>query len=55
MLLNAAERQYLDSVSTDKHFGYANAKMRELNKGLDLKGGSTLFANFCERYLKGIG
>ena len=54
--LNAAELQYLDSVSTDKHFGYANAKMRELNKGLDPQGGyQRYFANFCKRYLKGIG
>ena len=35
---NATERRYLDSVSTDQHFGYPNAKIRELNKGLDLKG-----------------
>ena len=37
--LNSAERQYLDSVASDHHFGYTNAKARELNKGLDLKGG----------------
>ena len=30
-VLNATERRYLDSVSTDQHFGYPNAKIRELN------------------------
>ena len=53
--LNAAELQYLDSVSTDKHFGYANAKMRELNKGLDLKGGINVILQISVKdILKGL-
>ena len=63
--LNLTERMYLDSISTDQHFGYANAKARELNKGLDLKGGINvilqisvkdilkgLAENFMSRYAK---
>ena len=53
--LNVAELQYLDSVSTDKHFGYANAKMRELNKGLDLKGGINVILQISVKdILKGL-
>mgnify|MGYP001440665459 FL=1 len=53
--LNAAERQYLDSVSTGQHFGYANAKMRELNKGLDLKGGINVILQISVKdILKGL-
>ncbi|MED5363228.1 MAG: protein translocase subunit SecDF, partial [Bacteroidota bacterium] len=53
--LNAAELQYLDSVSTDKHCGYANAKMRELNKGLDLKGGINVILQISVKdILKGL-
>ena len=53
--LNATERQYLDSVSTDQHFGYANAKVRELNKGLDLKGGINVILQISVKdILKGL-
>ena len=53
--LNATERQYLDSVSTGQHFGYANAKVRELNKGLDLKGGINVILQISVKdILKGL-
>ena len=53
--LSAAERQYLDSVSADQHFGYSNAKMRELNKGLDLKGGINVILQISVKdILKGL-
>ena len=53
--LNATERQYLDSVSTDQHFGYANAKVKELNKGLDLKGGINVILQISVKdILKGL-
>ena len=41
-LVDIAERNYLDSIAEQKVFGVFNsatAKDRELNKGLDLKGG----------------
>ena len=54
-VINATERQYLDSVSTDRHFGYANAKVRELNKGLDLKGGINVILQISVKdILKGL-
>ena len=49
------ERQYLDSIATDKHFGYTNAKLRELNKGLDLKGGINVILQISVKdILKGL-
>ena len=54
-VLNATERRYLDSVSTDQHFGYPNAKIRELNKGLDLKGGINVILQISVKdILKGL-
>jgi SecD/SecF fusion protein len=54
-VVNATERQYLDSVSTDQHFGYTNAKVRELNKGLDLKGGINVILQISVKdILKGL-
>ena len=54
-VLNATERQYLDSVSTGQHFGYTNAKARELNKGLDLKGGINVILQISVKdILKGL-
>jgi SecD/SecF fusion protein len=53
--LNATERLYLDSVSTDQHFGYTNSKVRELNKGLDLKGGINVILQISVKdILKGL-
>ena len=53
--LNATERQYLDSVASDHHFGYTNAKARELNKGLDLKGGINVILQISVKdILKGL-
>ena len=54
-VLNLTERRYLDSISTDQHFGYANAKARELNKGLDLKGGINVILQISVKdILKGL-
>ena len=57
-LLKTAERQYLDSVSTiskNKHFGYFESKSRELNKGLDLKGGINVILQISVKdILKGL-
>ena len=53
--LNSTERQYLDSVASDHHFGYTNAKARELNKGLDLKGGINVILQISVKdILKGL-
>lgn len=53
--LNATEGQYLDSVASDHHFGYTNAKARELNKGLDLKGGINVILQISVKdILKGL-
>ena len=53
--LNSTKRQYLDSVASDHHFGYTNAKARELNKGLDLKGGINVILQISVKdILKGL-
>ena len=57
-LVDIAERNYLDSISEQKVFGvfnYATAKDRELNKGLDLKGGINVILQVSVKdILKGL-
>ena len=57
-LVDIAERNYLDSIAEQKVFGvfnYATAKDRELNKGLDLKGGINVILQVSVKdILKGL-
>ena len=57
-LVDIAERNYLDSISNETAFGYtsyATAKDRELNKGLDLKGGINVILQVSVKdILKGL-
>lgn len=57
-LVDIAERNYLDSIAEQKVFGvfnYAAAKDRELNKGLDLKGGINVILQVSVKdILKGL-
>jgi SecD/SecF fusion protein len=56
--VDLAERAYLDSIADQKAFGftsYAVAKDRELNKGLDLKGGINVILQVSVKdILKGL-
>jgi len=57
-LVDIAERNYLDSISNETAFGftsYGTAKDRELNKGLDLKGGINVILQVSVKdILKGL-
>jgi SecD/SecF fusion protein len=57
-LVDIAESNYLDSIAEQKVFGvfnYATAKDRELNKGLDLKGGINVILQVSVKdILKGL-
>ena len=57
-LVDIAERNYLDSISNETAFGYTSygtAKDRELNKGLDLKGGINVILQVSVKdILKGL-
>ena len=57
-LVDIEERNYLDSISNETAFGYttyATAKNRELNKGLDLKGGINVILQVSVKdILKGL-
>ena len=57
-LVDIAERNYLDSISSETAFGYTSygtAKDRELNKGLDLKGGINVILQVSVKdILKGL-
>jgi SecD/SecF fusion protein len=57
-LVDIAERNYLDSISNETTFGYTSygtAKDRELNKGLDLKGGINVILQVSVKdILKGL-
>jgi len=57
-LVDVAERDYLDSISNETVFGYTSygtAKDRELNKGLDLKGGINVILQVSVKdILKGL-
>ena len=57
-LVDIAERNYLDSISSETVFGYTSygtAKDRELNKGLDLKGGINVILQVSVKdILKGL-
>ena len=58
-LVDIAKRNYLDSIAEQRVFGvfnYAAAKDRELNKGLDLKGGINVILQVSVKdILKGLG
>ena len=57
-LVDIAEQNYLDSISSETAFGYTSygtAKDRELNKGLDLKGGINVILQVSVKdILKGL-
>ena len=57
-LVDIAELNYLDSISNETAFGYTSygtAKDRELNKGLDLKGGINVILQVSVKdILKGL-
>ncbi len=56
-LREAAEKSYLDSIGNDKVLGttYNEAKKKELNKGLDLKGGINVILQISVKdILKGL-